>query len=324
MSNRKDFSNANQSETSSGNSLKIILGVLLVLAIAAAGYFGFNSNYFQGETVKLQGELNELNETKDQLEGELQKMEGEYEAQITENETLQSEIEQKVQEVDGLKNRLAQVRSQLVSSQANSKKIKERLAQLEELKVALETDIQDLRLENTELMATNDLLNSDLVASKEEVERLNLEVATLSDNNKVLNERLFTLAPAGYRADNFSIIAEKRNDKLTNKAKQVDEVKIKFSLNDVPREKHGESELYIAITNLRGDNVKVIPAKNVLVRGRSQDLKVQAADIQKVNLKESQSIGMSFKPSDNMSGGEYNLMVYSEDGYLGSTGFVLQ
>ena len=296
----------------------------MALATIVAVYFGFNSNYFKGETAKLQGELSELNDTKAQLEGDLQDLEENYDLQITENEALQAEIEERVAEVEDLQKRLTQVRGKLASSQANSQKIKQRLAQLEDLKVALESDIENLKVENSELMASNDLLSDELTASNQMIERLNLEVDGLNESNRILNEKLFTLAPAGYRADNFSIVAERRNDKLTNKAKQVDEVKVKFNLNNVPKDKHGESELYIAITDLRGDAVAVIPAKNVVVRGRSQDLKVKAADVQRVNLKDSQSVGMSFKPSDNMEGGEYNLMVYSADGYLGSTGFVLQ
>ncbi len=324
MSTRKDNFDVNKTTDSSGSPVKWILGGLLALATVIAVYFGFNSNYFKGETAKLQGELTELNETKAELEGSLQELEGNYETQISENEALQSEIEERMIEVEDLKKRLSQVRSQLASSKSNSKKIRERLAQLEEIKVALETDIESLKVENTELMASNTQLNSELDASNQMVEQLNLEVEGLNEDNRILNEKLFTLAPAGYRADNFSIVAEKRNDKLTNKAKQVDEVKIKFNLNNVPKEKHGTSELYIAITDLRGSNVKVVPAKDVVVRGRNQNLKVKAADVRQVNLKDSQSVDMSFRPSDDMEGGEYNLMVYSADGYLGSTGFVLQ
>ena len=324
MSNWKENSDVNKSKSTNGGSAKWVLGALLALATVIAVYFGFNSNYFKGETAKLQGELSELNDTKAQLEGDLQDLEENYDLQITENEALQAEIEERVAEVENLQNRLAQVRNKLASSQASSAKIKERLAQLEDLKTALESDIENLKVENSELMASNDLLSDELTASNQVIERLNLEVDQLNESNRVLNEKLFTVAPAGYRADNFSIVAEKRNDKLTNKAKQVDEVKVKFNLNNVPREKHGESELYIAITDLRGDEVAVIPAQSVMVRGRNQDLKVKAADVQKVTLKDSQAIGMSFKPSDNMEGGEYNLMVYSADGYLGSTGFVLQ
>lgn len=324
MSNRKDLTNANQSNTSSNSPVKLILGVLLALAIAIAGYFGFTSSKFQTKTEKLQSELQDLDETKSDLENELQQLEGDYDAQIVENEELQAEIEERVLEIDALKKRLTQVKAQLTSSKVNSRKIQDRLAKLEALKSELETDIEGLKVENSELMTTNDLLNNDLDESRQEVDRLNLEVATLNETNAALNEKLFKLAPAGYRADNFSIVAEKRNDKLTNKAKQVDEVKIKFNLNNVPKEHHGNSELYIAVLDLRGENVKVVPAKDVVVSGRNQQLKVRAADIQKVNLKESQSVAMSFKPTDDLAGGEYNLLVYSSTGYLGSTGFVLQ
>ncbi len=324
MSNRKDIPNANKNNASSGNTVKIALGALLAVAVIVAIYFGFTSNRFQSETERLQSDLSELNETRNQLHEELTQLEGDYDDQISENEMLQAEIAERVAEVEDLKKRLSQVRAQLASSKSNSEKIKERLAQLEDLKMALETDIEDLKVQNTELMATNDLLHDDLEESRAAIEKLNVEVTALSESNSILSEKLFKVAPAGYRADNFSIVAEKRNDKLTSKAKQVDEVKIKFNLNNVPKERHGERELYIAVTDLRGEKVAVIPTKEVFVRSRDDRMKVQAVDIQKVNLKGSQSIAMSFKPTDDLEGGEYNLMVYSADGYLGSTGFVLR
>lgn len=322
MSQGKDFSNS--TSNNSGNATKWVLGGLLAVVAIVAIYFGISSNSFKGKTEQLQGELSALNEEKTQLQGEYQSLEGDYQTQITENDSLTVEIEERVKEVNDLKVRLDQVKGQLASSKANADKIKERLAQMEELKNALETDLENLKVENSDLLANNSKLTNELVNANDQIGKLTSEVAELSQANDAMNEKFFRLAPAGYRADNFNVVLKKRNDKLASKAKQVDEIKVKFNLNDVPSEKFGESEIYIAVTDIRGETISMIPAKDVTIKGRSQNLKVMAADVQKVNLKGSQTIDMSIKPTDNLKGGEYNLMVYSEDGYLGSTGFILQ
>ena len=315
---------ASMNTTKSSNVLSFVLGGLLFIAGGLAVYFAMNSNFFKSETERLQGELTSLNETQQELEGELQSLEGDYNAQIDENGQLKDEIAAKVAEVENLKIRIGQLKQQLSSSKVKTKDIQERLAKLEELKVKLEEDVTKLQSENEDLLASNQQLNADLTYAHEEVDQLTEQVAQLSDTNQALNDRLFELAPAGYRADNFNIVIQKKNDKLTTKAKQVDEIKVKFDLNKVPSDRQIDSEIYIAITNIRGNEIKGIPSQLASVRALDQDLKINAVDSKKLKLKRAQSIDMAFSPDDKLISGEYNLLVYSKEGYLGSTGFLLQ
>lgn len=327
MENRNSFSKSEQDKTmksSNSNVLKWVLGVCVVIATAAAIYLGVNGNFFKSETERLQGELTELNTTKDQLEGSLTEMEGNYNTQIATNDSLGLQIEERVQEVEGLKKKLSSVRSQLASSKANTQEIQDRLAKIEELKAALEADIQTLKEENSELMATTDELSSELATQKAQVANLTQEVASLSEANQKISEHLYRVAPAGYRADNFSIVMEKKNDKMTSKAKKVDEVRVSFNLDNVPSEKQGNGALYMVVTNVLGETVKEIPASEVMVKGRMENLKINAVDAKEVSLTQTQSVDMSFRPGKDIKQGEYNLLVYSDHGYLGSTGFYLQ
>lgn len=325
MTDRNSFSSSEQDKTTKRtNVVTWILGGVAVIAIAAAIYMGVNSNFFKSETERLQDELTELNATRDTLEGDLAEMETSYDTQIAVNDSLSFEIEERVQEVEGLKQRLSSVRSQLANSKANTEEIKARLAKIEALKAELEADIVNLKEENQELLASSDELSTELAAQKAQVANLNEKVADLTEANQKISEHLYRVAPAGYRADNFSVAFEKRNDKLTSKAKKIDEIRVSFSLDNVPADKQGNGALYLTLTNVLGETVAEVPASEVMVKGRMENLKINAVDAKEVKLQQTQSVDMVVRADKNLEEGEYNLLVFSDHGYLGSTGFVLR
>jgi len=194
---------------------------------------------------------------------------------------------------------------------------------MEELKVALEKDISTLRDENVALAASNHDLNTELTATKDEVVNLNTKVMTLTAANSKLTGRLKTLAQAGFRADNFTVTSEDRKDKVTTKGRKIDEVTVKFDLNNIPEEFQGNREIYLVLTEFNGNPVAVVPGKEVNLSFGDQPVNVRAADLEKIDLKERQSVTMSFEPTDDLNPGTYNVIVYADSGYLGSTGFMV-
>lgn len=302
----------------------VVLSILLVAAVVTAAIFGMRSNDYENQTYKLHTNIEELNDVQLGLEEELAGLEANYETQVTENEGLQVTIEEKVQEIETLQSKIRKVRSQLKDSEANKAQMTERLVQLEELKAALENDVVNLREENAELAAAKDELNEVLVAREVEIQELTGQVTDLTANNQKMQNRLYQLAPAGYRAGNFAIDVETKKDKLTSKARQASEIKVKFDIPHVPAEAHGKAELYLVVTDVHGNAVASLPSSTVSVPAANQNLKVEATAIKEVDLKNTQSINMAFAPLDKMEAGEYNLMVYSDDGYLGATGFRLR
>jgi hypothetical protein len=305
------------------NSWKIAAAIFGVLFLAAVVFGGvFYSKYSQ--SVHHATDLGtELENTKTQLQGELATLNTQYGEQIAVNDTLSSDLKSKVAEVDDLKIRIEKARKELKTSQANNTAIKARLDQMEELKIALEKDIENLKSENSTLAQGNTELNAELITTKDQVNTLNQQVMSLTSANEKLTGRLKTVAPAGFRADNFTVTSETKNDKLTTKGKKIDEITVSFNLNNVPEEYQGNREIYLVLTEFNGNPVSEVPGKDVNLQFGDQPVKVHAADLEKINLKERQSMKMSFAPTDNLTPGTYNLMVYSDNGYLGSTGFLV-
>ena len=329
MSDWKKYSKTDNaaSASTSNNSYKtaaIIMSILFVVATIAAISFSMKSNNFETQTSQLTKDLGELNTVKTELETDLAALNTDYDTKIKENGELQSTIEERIAEINTLQSKIRKVRKQLDASEANSVKMQERLTELEELKTALQTDVDNLKNENAQLVAAKAELNATLTSRESEIENLNGQIIALSGENQKLQNRLYNVAPAGYRANNFSIDIEKRNDKLTAKARKAREIKVNFDLPNIPNEKQGESEIYLVVTDVHGNAVKEVPSSPINVKAANEVLKVEAADIQKVNLEDSQSVTLSFEPKDKLDAGEYNLMVYSEHGYLGATAFRLR
>lgn len=305
------------------NSWKIATAVFGILFLAAlvfgiAYYSKYRTSYNKANDLGTQ-----LDDTRTKLEGELASLNTAYGSQMAMNDTLSVDLQEKIAEVEDLQVRIAQAKKDLSSSKANASEIKGRLAKMEELKIALEKDIVTLREENTVLAASNVSLNTDLTTTREEVSTLNKQVMGLTQANEKLTSRLKIVAPAGFRADNFTVTSATKNDKLTSKGKRIDQINVTFDLNNVPEEFQGNREIYLVMTEFNGNPVAAVPGQNVSLNFGNEPVSVRAADLEKVILKGRQSVTMSFKPTEDLAPGTYNLMIYSDNGYLGSTGMIV-
>ncbi len=315
----------NFDRNSGGNSKTTIgiLSALLGVAVIAAVFFGIKSSNFQSTSETLQSDLNALNETHTTLQGELDTLETDYQSQIEENNTLIATLEERKVEVEQLQARVQRARAQLSESQSMNEKINERLVQLESLKDSLESDIASLQMENQELLATNEAISLDLEMSKMQINDLNDRITVLNNKNEALTSRLFQIAPAGFVADNFAIKAVRKNQKLTSKASQTNEILVRFDLRDVPKEYQTDEELYLVVTEFDGNPIDYITGKTVQIKS-AEPMEVKAADVERIKLGDLQNVEMSFTPEKNLESGLYNVLVYADHGFLGSTSFELR
>jgi len=146
----------------------------------------------------------------------------------------------------------------------------------------------------------------------------------MTEVNTGLNRRLTQIAPAGFTADNFTIAATKRNDKLTSKASRADVINVTFDLSDVPEDYGRTHEIYLVITDFNGTPVKKVPLSEATVKTSDSVLNIQVADKKKVKVAGDQVVKMTISPEEDLEPGSYNLVVYADNGFLGATGFQLR
>lgn len=313
----------NSSPNNTDQKWKLVAGAFSLLFILAL-IFGitFYSKYRATEDKALTlGE--QLDSTRSNLQTELATLNDSYKYQIGLNDTLSSDLQEKILQIDDLQERIAQARKALKTSESKNAEIKGRLAQMEELKLALEQDILGLKEENKSLASSNADLNAELTTTKDVVNTLNAKVMALTSANGKLTGRLSALAPAGFRADNFTVTSANKKDKLTTKGKHIDEITVTFDLNNIPVEYQGDRAIYLVLSEFNGNPVTSVPGEDVNLKFGNEPIQLRAADIEKIKLRERQSMSMSFEPSDNLNPGTYNVMVYADSGYLGSTGFLV-
>lgn len=298
------------------------IGALLLVTIAIAAWVIGSQHSKQKKAVT--NWQTELEETRTSLTSELSSLEGEYDMQIAENDTLKADLTERIAEVEALEKKVKSAQSQLAQSRASSEEIKTRLSQLEELKSQLEMDVSRLTGENTALSETNTILTETVASAQSEVRQLNDRVSHLTEVNTKLNQRLATIAPAGFTADNFAIVAQKRNEKITSKAARADVINVSFDLSDVPSDYDRTHEIYLVITDFEGTPVKKVPLSKAEVRTSDNVMSLQVADKKKVKVAGDQMVQMTISPEEDLEPGSYNLIVYADNGFLGATGFQLR
>jgi chromosome segregation ATPase len=265
-----------------------------------------------------------LEEKRTDLDNELTTLTGQYEIQISENTELRSELTERIAEVERLEKNVRNAQSELATSKANAERIKGRLAELEALKTELENDVAELTGENKVLKETNEMLAETVADARKDVALLNQRMTHLTEVNTRLNRRLASMAPAGFTADHFAIVAQNRNDKITARASRADAIKVSFTLSDVPDMYDRSHDLYLVITDFEGLPLNGVATSTASVRTADDVMQVQAADIRKVNVSNHQVVEMSIDPEKDLDPGTYNLVVYADNGFLGATGFQLR
>ena len=318
--------NAIDGRTSTGKlstPLILLFAGLFIVASAGAAYLYIDNNTLTDSTIKQKQEIEILDEERINLQDELVNVEASFNEKIKENEALSTSLEDRLKDVEALKWRLNEAKKKLKSSELENSEIVNRLGQLELVKSQLERDIASLAVTNTELKLANEKISEELENTNEYAATLNDHLVEMSEKNSDLIQHLYTIAPAGFIADNFVVKAEKRNDKLTSKAKLADEVLVSFDLNNVPELYHGEEEIYLVLAKFDGQPVASVPTKSVNITS-TDPFMIKAADVEKLSLNNKQQVDMSVHTDKDLEAGTYNLLVYADHGFLGATSFQLR
>lgn len=312
------------------NRSRIITGVLIALALlfgVGSCYFWNNSRQLGNENITLKAEVEDLNQLKASLETDIDSLQSAYATVVEENAGLRGNLEGAEQRLAERESQLRRLRRSYQTAQTQADESASLRTQLEGLinaKSALEADISNLRTENQRLQEENAALASQVETANQKNNQLSGQVQDLDAKNKAIRDRLDKLAPAGFRASAFRVEVEKRNNKLTSKARAAKEVSVSFDLINVPEDKQGLHKLYVAATNFQGTPVKTAGSKSVTISNATETVTIDALTTKETNLNESQRLKLSFTPDQRLSPGYYNVFVYSDLGYLGSTSLRLR
>ncbi len=294
--------------------LYTILALLLLLLAGAIGWFFWNkSQTYLAEKNRTAAMLDSLSQVKVRLESELDSLHYSYDALSAENQNLQGMLASATTSIRAKEAALVAIKAQ------SAKDIAGLTAQIEALKKAkteyetiiglLQQENQALKTENTALKGRNEALSAENLQLSNEV----------SDLAKKLEDQIRRTHSAAFKATAFRVEVEKRNDKLTTRARRVREMKISFDLADVPEPYRGQQKLYLAITNDSGQPIVDKSNTKVSIDAPLQKVNITAQASKLVVLDDTQRINFNYNIDERLSKGNYVVAIYCDKGLLGAT-----
>jgi hypothetical protein len=304
-------------DTSNTRVYGIVVTVLLVLSAAIGWFFWQKSQAMLANQDRLESERLELQAQKQTLERSLDSLAVAYADLRTENENLVGQvnvtsiqIEAKDRELQALKSKSAETIDQL----------RDQVKELERIEIEYGTIVGVLRQENEMLKNENASLKAEAQTLRGEREELNTRVAELG---KQLEEQIRKVQSATFKATSFRAEVQRRNEKLTTKARRARDLQVSFDLVDVPATYQGAQKLYLAITDHQGTPIISENPTSATVYAPSGPVGIIAQQVKPVVLETTQRLSFSYKFDERLRPGVYVVAIYCDKGLLGAHSFRL-
>jgi regulator of replication initiation timing len=298
------------SDNTTSRAYAIIVTLLLLLSAALGWFFWQKSKTIQAEAQQNAVVADSLFQAKGQIELELDSLALAYADLRTENENLQGRISATAKTIQQKDVIIRRIKS---SNTKELNELRQQVDQLVTLKTEYETIIQVLRTENDQLRNENTRLSNE-----------NLQLRTEKDQlSRQLEDQMRKTQSATFKATAFRVELQRKNDKLSTKAKKIREIDVSFDLIDVPPNYQGPSTLYMVITDEQG---KPIPSDNPVratVYAPTGPVDISAQMVKQVILESTQRLSFTYSLEDKLKSGNYVIAIYGEKGLLGATSFRL-
>lgn len=295
----------------------IVVSVLLLLAAGLGYFFWDRSQDLMKQSEKIAAEKKALESEKMAVEHSLDSLSNAYSNVRTENETLKGAINSSAALVRQKETAIQQIRS---TSAKDLDALRQQVEELKRAKIEYETIISTLQAENAQLKGDNQRLTGENQQLKGEKEQLSGQV---QDLGKQLEEQIRKTQSAAFKATSFRVEAERRNDKLTAKAKRVREINVSFDLADVPQPYHGPQKLYMVITDDKGVPIPALNPTKATIQAPSGPIEIMAQQTKAIVLETTQRHTFTYKFDEKLKAGSYVVAIYCDKGLLGASSFKL-
>lgn len=285
--------------------------LLLICAGISFGFWRISQNK-GSEIDRISVEMQALETEKMSIERQLDSLTVSYNNLRTENEDLkgrESSSAALIAEKDAVIKKIkSQGRRELAA-------LRNQVADLRKIKIEYETVISTLQSENSQLREENNRLAGENNQLRGENSNLNGKVEDLA---KQLEEQIRKTQSASFKATSFRVEVERRNDKLTARARKARTIQISFDLAGVPEAYRGTQNLYLAITDDKGHPIASSNPIKTTIQAPTGPVAIIAQQLKQVSLNDTQRLSFTYKPDERLKSGSYVVAIYCESGLLGA------
>ena len=288
-----------------------LISVILLILFAGLGIWSWNrlgslQKIRQAETQQHEFVLDSLLQVKSSLESRLDQLEADFSDLRVGNDSLAQDL---VEVIDMVAEKETIIQENVREENALRKQVQH----LQTLNDRYETIIAVLNQKNAVLTAENERLRGT-------TDSLSMQVSELG---KRLESQIRQTQSAQYKATSFRVELERRNDKLSVKARKIRELKISFDLNNVPLPYRGNQQLFLVITDDRGLPVESKNPIQETIKTEKGNVPIVAQATQFQNIIDNQRIVLNYGLEERLKKGTYVVSVYSDKGLLGVASFRL-
>lgn len=303
------------SENQNSRVYSIVVTALLIISAILGYFFWQKSRNMISESQERQATLDSLTQVKTTIESDLDSLSMAYSNLRTENESLQGKVTNTAAIIEQKEITIKQIKA---SSAKNLEELRKQVADLQAAKREYETIVTVLRQENEQLKAENARLTGENEQLKGEKQQLSGQVTDLA---KQLEEQIRKTQSATFKASSFRVEVERRNDKLTTKARRARELLVSFDLADVPQPYQGPQKLYLVITDDKGVPIAAKNPTKTTVYAPTGPVEIMAQQVKQVVLESTQRMSFAHQLEDKLKAGNYVVAIYCDKGLLGASSF---
>ena len=299
------------------NMRNLLTGGLLLALLGTWGYIIYDKNQVKEKDIQQDTQLAKTSTEKDDLRKELDDATMRYDMIKTSSANMAHSKDSIVTQRD---RDIAEKRVKIQQLLTKAGATKEELAQAKTLIASLNNDITGYKTQIETLQGEKIVL----IQEKETVTKERDVAKKETEDAKVVIKEKEDIIDVGstLHASNFSIagINEKRSgkEKSTTTAKRVDKLRISFDLDENRITQSGNKQIYICITDPKGNPVTVeaLGSGNFKTRDGQDKFFTQMVEVNYTQ-GQKQTINVDWKQNSNFETGDYKIEVYNNGFKIG-------
>ncbi len=310
----KDYPSAEpEIKTPKNNARNVITGILVVALLGTWGYIIFDKNKTRQEKQDLTTQLVNSDSSRNELQRELNDAALRLDNLKSSNVKADSLLKTKDKDIDDLKKRIQVIINDRNATQAQLDEARRLIA---ELKGNIETytaEIDQLKAQNSQLTQEKQVVTE---------QRDQVTKSYDSANNVIQQKNEVIDIGSTLHASNFKIVGlkDKSNgrEKVTNKAKRVDKLKITFNVDENRITPSGIKEIYVCITSPDGNPVSVeaLGSGKFTLRDGTQKIYTKKVEINYVQ-GQKQTVSVEWSQNSDFQSGAYKTEIYNNGFKIG-------